>query len=123
MVGFVFAWGRKGMEVDRHQGRTGPDARHSLSPLQGGEGKRAPFRREATKEVSNWDFAKWGRRVLDFGRLLAHGPHNPSNTANGELVRRRRGGPMGVVVTPSAREKFTPRELTAAYKVFKGRGP
>ena len=30
---------------------------------------------------------------------------------------------MGVVVTPSAREMFTPRELTAAYKVFKERGP
>ena len=30
---------------------------------------------------------------------------------------------MGVVVTPSARERFTPRELTAAYKVFKERGP
>ena len=30
---------------------------------------------------------------------------------------------MGVLVTPSARETFTPRELTAAYKVFKERGP
>ena len=30
---------------------------------------------------------------------------------------------MGFVVKPSAREKFTPRELTAAYKVFKERGP
>ena len=30
---------------------------------------------------------------------------------------------MGVVVTPSARERFTPGELTAAYKVFKERGP
>lgn len=30
---------------------------------------------------------------------------------------------MGVVVTPSTREMFTPRELTAAYKVFKERGP
>jgi hypothetical protein len=26
-------------------------------------------------------------------------------------------------VTPSARERFTPCELTAAYKVFKERGP
>ena len=30
---------------------------------------------------------------------------------------------MGVVVTPSARERFTSRELTDAYKVFKERGP
>ena len=30
---------------------------------------------------------------------------------------------MSVVVTPSARETFTPRELTDAYKVFKERGP
>jgi hypothetical protein len=30
---------------------------------------------------------------------------------------------MGVVVTPSAREMYTPRDLTAAYKVFKERGP
>ena len=30
---------------------------------------------------------------------------------------------MGVVVKPSAREMFTLRELTAAYKVFKERGP
>ena len=28
-----------------------------------------------------------------------------------------------VVVTPSARETFTPRELTDAYKQFKERGP
>ena len=30
---------------------------------------------------------------------------------------------MGVVVKPSAREMFTPRELTAAYKVFTEHGP
>ena len=30
---------------------------------------------------------------------------------------------MSVVVTPSARETFTPRELTDAYKVFNERGP
>ena len=30
---------------------------------------------------------------------------------------------MGVVVTPSARERFTSRELTDAYKDFKERGP
>jgi hypothetical protein len=29
---------------------------------------------------------------------------------------------MSVVVTPSARETFTPRELTDAYKIFKDRG-
>jgi hypothetical protein len=30
---------------------------------------------------------------------------------------------MSVVVTPSARETFTPRELTDAYKIFIDRGP
>jgi hypothetical protein len=30
---------------------------------------------------------------------------------------------MSVVVTPSARERFTPRELTAAYADFTKRGP
>jgi hypothetical protein len=30
---------------------------------------------------------------------------------------------MSVVVTPSARERFTPRELAAAYKIFKEQGP
>ena len=30
---------------------------------------------------------------------------------------------MSVVVDPSARETFTPRELTAAYKQFEERGP
>jgi hypothetical protein len=30
---------------------------------------------------------------------------------------------MRVVVTPSARETFTPRELTEAYKQFEERGP
>jgi hypothetical protein len=29
---------------------------------------------------------------------------------------------MSVVITPSARETFTPRELTDAYKIFKERG-
>ena len=30
---------------------------------------------------------------------------------------------MSVVVTPSARERFTPRELADAYKHFKEHGP
>jgi len=30
---------------------------------------------------------------------------------------------MGVVVNPSARETFTPRELTDAYKEYEKRGP
>jgi hypothetical protein len=30
---------------------------------------------------------------------------------------------MNVIVTPSARETFTPRELIAAYKQFEERGP
>jgi hypothetical protein len=30
---------------------------------------------------------------------------------------------MSVVVTPSARERFTPRELADAYKHFKEQGP
>ena len=30
---------------------------------------------------------------------------------------------MSVVVTPCARETFTPRELTDAYKIFKEQGP
>ena len=30
---------------------------------------------------------------------------------------------MNVVVDPSARETFTPREITAAYKHFEERGP
>jgi hypothetical protein len=30
---------------------------------------------------------------------------------------------MSVVVTPSARETFTPRELAGAYKIFIERGP
>ena len=30
---------------------------------------------------------------------------------------------MSVVVTPSASETFTPRELTDAYKIFNERGP
>jgi hypothetical protein len=30
---------------------------------------------------------------------------------------------MSVVVTPSARETFTPRELVDAYKIFREHGP
>jgi len=30
---------------------------------------------------------------------------------------------MSVIVDPSARETFTPRELTSAYKQFEERGP
>jgi hypothetical protein len=33
------------------------------------------------------------------------------------------GNAMSVVVKPSAREAFTPRELAAAYKDFTQRGP
>jgi hypothetical protein len=39
------------------------------------------------------------------------------------VVRRRRGRVMSVVVLPTARETFTPREITAAYKHFEERGP
>ena len=35
----------------------------------------------------------------------------------------KEGNAMGVVVEPSARETFTPRELAAAYKEFLERGP
>jgi hypothetical protein len=35
----------------------------------------------------------------------------------------KEGSAMGVVITPSARETFTPWELTDAYKDFKERGP
>src|SRR5215217_2954669 len=35
----------------------------------------------------------------------------------------KEGSAMGVVVEPSARETFTPRELAAAYKEFLERGP
>jgi hypothetical protein len=35
----------------------------------------------------------------------------------------KEGDAMKVVVDPSARETFTPRELTAAYKQFEERGP
>jgi hypothetical protein len=34
----------------------------------------------------------------------------------------KEGNPMGVVVEPSARETFTPRELVAAYKEFTEHG-
>jgi hypothetical protein len=34
-----------------------------------------------------------------------------------------RRGVMNVVVTPSARERFTPRELSVAYEDFTERGP
>jgi hypothetical protein len=35
----------------------------------------------------------------------------------------KEGNTMSVVVDPSAREMFTPRDLTAAYKHFEERGP
>jgi hypothetical protein len=35
----------------------------------------------------------------------------------------KEGNPMGVVVEPSARETFTPRELVTAYKEFTEHGP
>ena len=67
--------------------------------------------------------AKWGSRVLDFWRLVNPGPHSPSTTVDDGLVSRGRGSTVGVVVTPSARERFTPGELTDAYEQFKERGP
>ena len=41
----------------------------------------------------------------------------------GFAVASGRRGTMSVVVDPSARETFTPREITAAYKHFEERGP
>jgi hypothetical protein len=40
----------------------------------------------------------------------------------GFVVASGRKGTMNVVVAPSARETFTPRELTDAYKQFEERG-
>jgi hypothetical protein len=40
-----------------------------------------------------------------------------------DWFRPRQGRATSVVVTPSARETFTPREITAAYKEFKEHGP
>jgi hypothetical protein len=39
------------------------------------------------------------------------------------LAQSRRGSVVNFVVTPSARERFTPRELSAAYEDFLERGP
>jgi hypothetical protein len=39
------------------------------------------------------------------------------------LVRRRSGNAISVVVKPSARETFTPRELATAYRDFTESGP
>ena len=57
------------------------------------------------------------RRTLATGRTLA--------TAYGACgwFHRRGRGTMGVVVAPSARETFSPRELAAAYTEFLERGP
>jgi hypothetical protein len=41
----------------------------------------------------------------------------------GSKPTRKRCIYMNVVVTPSARERFTPRELGAAYEDFSERGP
>ena len=41
----------------------------------------------------------------------------------GFAVASGRRGTMNVVVDPSARETFTPREITTAYKHFEERGP
>lgn len=48
----------------------------------------------------------------------------PRKFLNGESSKVKNPlAPMSVVVTPSARESFTPRELTSAYKIFKEHGP
>jgi hypothetical protein len=39
------------------------------------------------------------------------------------LEGHRRGGAVNVAVTPSAREAFTPRELSAAYEHYTEHGP
>jgi hypothetical protein len=39
------------------------------------------------------------------------------------LKGHRRGGAVNVAVTPSAREAFTPRELSAAYEDYTEHGP
>jgi hypothetical protein len=41
----------------------------------------------------------------------------------GFAVASGRRGTMNVVVDPSARETFTPREITTAYKQFEEHGP
>ena len=51
-------------------------------------------------------------------------PHPGTSTAAvSGSVRPRRGGAVGVVVQPSARETFSPGELTAAYEDFVRSGP
>src|SRR5215211_6651324 len=69
-------------------------------------------------------FCDVARGVWTFGAFLSVRLRHTLATANGGSgwFRRRGESVMGVVVEPSAREKFTPRELAAACKEFKERG-
>jgi len=71
------------------------------------------------------DFATLIEGVWTFGAALSDRLRRTLTTANGGsgFLRRRRGGATSVVVTPSARETFTPRELADAYKDFAKHGP
>jgi len=71
------------------------------------------------------EFATVIERVWTFGAVLSDRLRRTLTTANGGSgwFRRRRGGATSVVVQPSARETFTPRELADAYEAFIGRGP
>src|SRR5215208_4723407 len=70
-------------------------------------------------------FCDIGRGVWTLGAVLSARLRRMLTTANGGSgwFRRRRGGAMSVVVNPSARETFTPRELADAYEDFEKRGP
>jgi hypothetical protein len=71
------------------------------------------------------DSATLAEEVWTLGAVLSVRLRRTLTTANGGAgwFRRRRRGAMSVVVTPSARETFTPLELTDAYKDFETRGP
>jgi hypothetical protein len=71
------------------------------------------------------DLATLTEGVWTFGVVLSDRLRHTLSTANGRSgsFRRRGGDAAGVVVTPGARETFTPRELAEAYKAFIKRGP
>jgi hypothetical protein len=62
-------------------------------------------------------------RIRALGASFKSPPPGTSTAAVEGSVRRRRGGAVGVLVQPRARDKFAPSELAAAYKDFMASGP
>ena len=95
-------------------------------PSEGTSVMGRPIRRIGAHQPMKRDngiVSSWAARIRALGASFECPPPCTLIAVVGESGRPRRGGAVGVLVQPSARDKFAPSELADAYEDFVASGP